>query len=235
MYHMSNGGILTTITARQGYWRVDNTSTDFLQCARASNCVGGSNSGGDADCGDNHRTGPICSLCVAGYHTSTDSGTGSCVTCPSKSSSLALTIFFCILIAVAVCVLYYFVLRSSNEESFGMRRQSLTQSQAPFDERLHDALTFSRETRDEPSFMFNLKIVVGFFQIATRLSLYVKTPWPSGFQAFMSAFELLNFEFIPWQSVACVASIDFYTKFWYYFPFFVCLCCIIHIDRRLSQ
>jgi hypothetical protein len=56
---------------------------------------------------------------------------------------------------------------------------------------------------------------VGFFQIATRLSLYVKTPWPSAFQEFMSAFELLNFEFIPWQSVACVASIDFYTKFWY--------------------
>lgn len=66
--------------------------------ARVSNCIGGSNVGGDADCGSN-RMGPICSLCMPNYHASTESG--SCTACPSKSSSLALTIFFCILIAVA--------------------------------------------------------------------------------------------------------------------------------------
>jgi len=71
----------------------------------------------------------------------------------------------------------------------------------------------TRESRTPPNFTYHLKILVGFFQISTSLSFIVEIPWPSYFHTFISYFNLVNLDFIPWQSVTCVATWSYYTKF----------------------
>lgn len=66
--------------------------------------------------------------------------------------------------------------------------------------------------RTSPNFMYKVKILVGFFQIATILPFQGGIRWPSAFADFISIFSFLNFDFMPWQSIGCVASINYYQK-----------------------
>lgn len=62
-------------------------------------------------------------------------------------------------------------------------------------------MALTRENREPPTLTFNLKSAVGFVQIATRLAAIVQIAWPRYFVSFIEKFELLNLDFIPWQTV----------------------------------
>jgi len=62
------------------------------------------------------------------------------------------------------------------------------------------------------SAVYNLKIILGFLQIATTLRYLPSIFWPSMFRAFLSAFDFVNLALIPWNSVGCVVPIDYYIK-----------------------
>lgn len=72
--------------------------------------------------------------------------------------------------------------------------------------------TQSAVSRRAPNFMYKVKILVGFFQIATIISFQGEVSWPKYFSAFISIFNFFNFDFVPWQTLGCATDIDFYGK-----------------------
>ena len=56
---------------------------------------------------------------------------------------------------------------------------------------------------------YKLKIIVSFLQVVTNMAFVLDLEWPAGFQSFISFFSFINLDFVPWQSVGCVAVIDY--------------------------
>jgi hypothetical protein len=48
-----------------------------------------------------------------------------------------------------------------------------------------------------PDFTYNLKILMGWFQITTSLLSVMAVSWPAAYASFMSNFNVVNFSFIP--------------------------------------
>jgi hypothetical protein len=48
-----------------------------------------------------------------------------------------------------------------------------------------------------PDFTYNLKILMGWFQITTSLLSVMAVSWPVAYATFMSNFNVVNFSFIP--------------------------------------
>lgn len=67
-------------------------------------------------------------------------------------------------------------------------------------------------SRRAPNFMYKTKIMVGFFQVATILSFQGEVNWPRQFAEFISIFNFLNFDFVPWQTLGCATGINFFGK-----------------------
>ncbi len=67
-------------------------------------------------------------------------------------------------------------------------------------------------SRSTPNFTYKMKIVLGFFQIVTNLSSSLNVAWPVAYAEFLSWFDFLNLDFVPWQSLECTTAIDFFTK-----------------------
>lgn len=57
-----------------------------------------------------------------------------------------------------------------------------------------------------------LKIILGFFQIATQLVFALAMPWPRTYKRFVNAFNIFNLDFVQWSSVGCVTSFDYFYK-----------------------
>jgi hypothetical protein len=68
------------------------------------------------------------------------------------------------------------------------------------------------ETRIRPNVVYKMKIIAGFLQILTNLTLSVTMPWPTHFRDFMLIFAFLNLDFLPWGTVGCVASLEYIDK-----------------------
>jgi hypothetical protein len=88
----------------------------FLRCLRPSHCEGGDGS----VCGKN-REGPLCALCKTGYYATNMES--ECTPCPSRDTSLGLSVFISLLVIAAVVVLFVVFLRTSNQTN--ERRVSL--------------------------------------------------------------------------------------------------------------
>lgn len=73
-----------------------------------------------------------------------------------------------------------------------------------------EVITF--RARNEPSIMYKIKIMVGFFQISNVIAFQGEVPWPTYFQEFLNVFSFLNFDFVPWQAFGCAVSFDFIIK-----------------------
>lgn len=68
------------------------------------------------------------------------------------------------------------------------------------------------EQRVPTSFLFSVKIAFSFVQIAGSFVSMVDVPWPSYYVSFISTFNILQLEFIPWNAMSCVVSIDYYAQ-----------------------
>lgn len=73
-------------------------------------------------------------------------------------------------------------------------------------------LSVADTSRRAPNFMYKVKILVGFFQIASYLPSQGDIPWPQAFADFISAFAIFNFDFIPWQTLTCASGINYFSK-----------------------
>lgn len=73
-------------------------------------------------------------------------------------------------------------------------------------------VALSPENKVESRFTSSLKILVSFFQITASLSVFDDVQLPTYFAKFISAFQIINLDFIPWQALSCVATFNFFTK-----------------------
>lgn len=70
----------------------------------------------------------------------------------------------------------------------------------------------SMASRRAPNFMYKVKILVGFFQISSIMPLQGEIAWPTAWTTFISAFSILNFDFIPWQTLTCATKITYFGR-----------------------
>jgi len=191
---------------KSGYWRANGSST-FYRCLRPTHCLGG-----DSDCNDN-RAGPLCAVCAEGYTPS--SFTGGCTECPSQTKAWWSSILILLALFIVFIALYYVALRGG--EPRPVERISPLDIEVSIISSDRDKLDaqvarLSQETRESPNIMFNLKIALSFLQIFTRLLDVVDSRWPSYFETFLGYIGVVNFDFVPWETVSCITPIDFYTK-----------------------
>lgn len=66
--------------------------------------------------------------------------------------------------------------------------------------------------RRAPNFIYKVKILLGFFQVATIMPLNGIVNWPLYWTRFISVFSFFNFDFIPWSSLSCATSISYLDK-----------------------
>jgi len=55
-----------------------------------------------------------------------------------------------------------------------------------------------------------LKVVIIFVQLGTHLALNLDIPWPNSYRAFISAFDFINMDVLPWAGASCVTKIGFF-------------------------
>jgi hypothetical protein len=205
------GLTLETMTTLSGYWRAQNDSLFFYRCLLPAHCA----SGVAAAC-NGHRTGPLCAVCIEGYRA--QSGLGICQKCPeTRARGLTLSVFLCIFVVIVIIALYWGVLRADKQiidylteldrRLVEWDKEDLNANQ------LHSRyLADMNKIRRRPNITFKIKIIIGFFQIVTNMAFVLDVKWPATYETFLSYFSFMNLDFVPWQSVGCVASYDYYIK-----------------------
>lgn len=63
-------------------------------------------------------------------------------------------------------------------------------------------------------FTTNLKALVTFVQLSSAAVRVVELQWPSAFATVVGALNFVNFDLIPWSTLACLVTVDYYTKLW---------------------
>lgn len=63
-----------------------------------------------------------------------------------------------------------------------------------------------------PNFVFKMKILLGFFQIAVGIAFAIEIPWPDTYKEFISLFNVANFDLVQWTRFGCVVDTDYYDK-----------------------
>lgn len=102
---------------------------------------------------------------------------------------------------------------SSTQRSKLATTESIYLSESPqFDFTSNKIPVLSSLSRRAPSVMFKFKILTGFFQIITSAPFQAGVQWPSAYLAFIQNFQFVNFDFMPWSSLSCLAPIDHLTK-----------------------
>eukprot|EP00808_Paulinella_micropora_P032171 g2190.t1 len=203
------------LEALEGWWRKDEEEMLFYRCVMPEHCLGGHNS----SCGAN-REGPLCSLCVAGFSSAT--GLSPCLPCPEQTTSLGLSVLVVCFVLIGVFSMYYLILMSDrsllqmakDREAMVLKqllRTAKMQEQAFNKYEAVEFETLTTSARAKPNFTYKFKILLSFFQICTNLTFVVDVPWPPLYSKFISLFSFVNLDFIPWQSLGCVARFEFYT------------------------
>lgn len=207
------GTTFSSIETAAGYWSTDPSSLVFYQCQIATQCLGGYTS----TCSD-HRTGPVCGLCEEGY----EAFGSDCTLCSSQRSSTIASGVILLLITLGFVLIYWLILRVDdyNQWLIVQYREAKWDANNPDSNDLHAHLHFEDLDKKSllenhqaisPQFVFKIKILVGFVQIAAGIALSLDTPWPTIFKEFLS-YSFTYFDIVTWARIACVYEVDFYDK-----------------------
>eukprot|EP00475_Leptophrys_vorax_P037752 TRINITY_DN6552_c0_g3_i2.p1 TRINITY_DN6552_c0_g3~~TRINITY_DN6552_c0_g3_i2.p1 ORF type:complete len:753 (+),score=140.94 TRINITY_DN6552_c0_g3_i2:88-2259(+) len=205
-----------SMTTATGYWRSSTDSNVFYRCQFLALCEGGRNS----TCAS-HRTGPVCSLCEEGYETFGSS----CRACGNQTVSKAVFVIMIIVISLLVFGMYFAVLKMDKQTLRKMKKKMEVEAMIKEDKLDQDDILFflqEDEVLDEPTiagaparppnFVYKLKILLGFFQIAVGIAFAVEIPWPDTFKQFIALFNIANFDLVQWTRVGCVVKTNYFTK-----------------------
>lgn len=218
-----------------GYWRSSNATLNYYRCLTPQYCLGGK----DSLCG-NFREGPMCALCKPGYKSAGTNR--DCALCPENTgTSWAITLVILLVVAIALIAVYTLVLKMADfqqqellakeqvrlEATIAKLNAATTVGDEYFEELRAEIQDKELETAEEtqevdfeitagqrrdPNFMYKIKIFVGFYQVASLLPNQGGINWPRQFVDFIQFFSFLNFDFIPWQNLACAVTINYYTR-----------------------
>lgn len=74
------------------------------------------------------------------------------------------------------------------------------------------AATPSKEDRVDKTLAYQLKIVITFVQLSTSVIALSTLALPPTFRTFLSGFDFVNLNFIPWNYVGCISEYSLLTK-----------------------
>jgi hypothetical protein len=143
----------------------------------------------DDGCGP-FREGPLCANCIAGYHASSGTQTGTaalCEPCPSPSAALGGTIGFTLVLLTALLIMFLVLWRSDPIPVVAAASAWKDDSAGEH--------VFTREDRAPPDAVGMGKILIGFLQIATSVLALTSIPWPSTFESVIRSFSFINLSF----------------------------------------
>jgi len=216
------GLTVETMQSVEGYWRSGNQSLEYQRCLLPTHCASGT-----AAC-VGHRTGPICSLCETGYRSQT--ATGECQLCPTRSVGMAVSVVLCIVIALAIFVLFWIILRADKglaDEMERLDRLALDWDQYGTDLEVKRVRVEDEEEEGEGHLLMayqkkdtglnitaKIKILITFLQISMNMAFALDVDWPPTYASFIAAFSFVNLDFVPWQSVGCVTLMSFFVKYY---------------------
>lgn len=211
------GETLESLKALPGWWQNPDKPLSFHLCLVPSHCVGGVGSPCDAN-----RKGVLCGLCKDGYKATRS--TSPCVKCP-KTAGEAWGISFVLLAVAAVLFVgvYIFVDRSGNEQvklmvppkdadASGSNQRARAETLNNRDNSEIIDLSLPDQSGSPRDVLHKGKVMVSFFQISTVIAFQGRIPWPTFFQQFVGYFAFINFDFIPWQSLACATRVTIFDK-----------------------
>lgn len=69
------------------------------------------------------------------------------------------------------------------------------------------------ENRRLPISTFKYKVVVSFLQISFAVQSAVRVTWPTAYASFIRTFDFVNLDIIPWNTIGCALSLDFYAQY----------------------
>jgi hypothetical protein len=201
-----------TLETSVGYWRASVNVDRFYRCQFLASCLGGRNS----TCAF-AKVGPICSLCAKGYETFGSA----CRPCGSEQASTAVFVLMLFVITGLLLGMYYAVLKMDKQTVMKARRKMEGGDQAVYqdevmemlkDDTIREESTVANGPSRPPNFVYKLKILLGFFQIAVGIAFTIEIPWPDTFKQFISLFNIANFDLVQWTRVGCVVETNFYSK-----------------------
>lgn len=208
-----SGLVESSLVANFGYIKVPNF-TQFVRCLTPSYCPGNLTT-----CAP-FRTGALCASCVTGYRPV--QGEAACGPCPEARTSGGYISGVAILMLVGLTVIYLFVLRTdlhlfakpdTKPRKWWNGDSGSEDSIDHFPELYDQPRAFLRaETRIKKTLSYQFKIFITFFQLATALLSITSVNWPPTFQYFVSAFDFVNLNFLPWNYVGCVTRLRLFDK-----------------------
>ena len=171
----SEGTTLATLPLQVGYYRTSNASDDLRRCpdfGNSSGCIGGIGSG-EGPCKASLR-GPYCTLCVVTSASHFyDAETSTCLPCENEEVTPSL-------IAAAVVVV---VIGALAWERLEPHRNVPS---------LKRAVSRLSRLASMLSLRAKGKQLLGFYQVATRISSVYEVPMPEAVSELLSFFELFN-------------------------------------------
>ena len=167
---------LASLPLRVGYYRTSNVSEDLRRCTdfgNSSGCSGGV--GNDGPCKP-WLTGPYCKLCnVTDTSRYYDAEVSECLPCEGSAAMPLVLGVVAVLSAVTIVLLW---LRFKPHRRIGWLVQS-----SRWLERLYTQLSLRAKG----------KLLLGFYQVATRVANVYDVPMPTAVARLLSIFEVFNF------------------------------------------
>eukprot|EP00455_Lapot_gusevi_P034603 TRINITY_DN381_c0_g1_i1.p1 TRINITY_DN381_c0_g1~~TRINITY_DN381_c0_g1_i1.p1 ORF type:complete len:769 (-),score=306.56 TRINITY_DN381_c0_g1_i1:325-2631(-) len=198
------------------------SSTSFSRDPTTLYCL--VKAGGDNQCPPGN-TGPVCDVCIAGWHKGTS---GNCEVCPSVGGSWVYLVFVGVGTLLVFALLLYIVMKWSRGLMKEAKKRDAEMARIETADILtqEDMLDMFRLKSDDsksllnsdgtrvvpPDFTFKAKIVLGFLQIGVSITSRVIVAWPRLFRRFLSWFSLANLDFIRIISAECVFTFNYYAN-----------------------
>lgn len=179
-----------TLDMDEGFWRVNEFSSEVLKCPVQKSCLGGSNVA--EQCRSGH-TGMYCDVCEEGYVHGAD---GSCSGCEAESFVVVAVVIP--VIAFFVLVLFVVVTIHSERIKAYLSAQILI-------------LADKAEQMNLSSLRTKVKIMITFIQILSQMPNVFGALFPSGFLTFLDIFGFFNLNIINFLSLGCIIESNYHS------------------------
>jgi predicted outer membrane repeat protein len=210
---------LNVVDVDSGYWRVDMTSANVLECPQQDLCLGGTNTSTQCSTGS---SGPYCSVCNEGY---TPNRSGVCYSCDDSATvaeQLVSTILFVVVILVVALVIKF-------------RKKLIRYSTKTLNKVL--------KNRKFRTLRVKVKIIISFCQIVYQLGPALNIVFPNIFLAYLNYYSIFQLNLLLIPNVNCVVKANYYDELVVStispFVFFIIVACIIQLlvirARRLNE
>ena len=230
------GTTVQALITQQGFWRLSEFSEVFYLCSdeddggKGKFCIGGAflDSQRDSQCEEGH-TGILCSQCKDLY-SRVAAGSEQCFPCQLGTSALGIPWIFSIIFVVTTLGMV-FLFKKASEETDEEEEEG-----AGVDDDMAETIASSGALLEIGR---RMRILLGFLQVNSALSVAFNIPWPKSFISFTHIFDFVNVDFMGLASPISPCNFELqYTQIFYLHMcvlplLMLCTFIAVHLSRKL--